>query len=61
MESKSQRIQKILAKNGYGSRRGIESLIEQQRITVNSSLATQGMQVSSEDVICIDNNVVELG
>ncbi|MBT4963875.1 MAG: rRNA pseudouridine synthase [Francisellaceae bacterium] len=56
----SDRIQKVLAKNGFGSRRGIESLIKEGRISVNNASATLGMQICATDVIAIDNTLIEI-
>ncbi|MCW9023156.1 MAG: 23S rRNA pseudouridine(2605) synthase RluB [Gammaproteobacteria bacterium] len=49
-----ERLQKVLARAGYGSRREIESWIEQGRIKVNGKTAELGLQVSEEDKIILD-------
>ena len=36
------RVQKILSRAGYGSRRGCEKFIEEGRVTVNGQLITLG-------------------
>ena len=45
----TQKLQKVLAQTGIGSRRKMEELIEQGLIKVNGEVATLGMRVSSTD------------
>lgn len=54
----SERIQKVLARAGYGSRREIERLIEQGEITVNGRPARPGEPVSTDDRIVISGKAV---
>ena len=49
--SKSQKLQKVLAQAGLGSRRAMEKLIEAGKVKVNAEVATLGLRVTSEDVI----------
>ncbi len=49
-----QRIQKLLANAGYGSRRQIERFVQQGRVTVNNRIARLGQQVSQRDHISLD-------
>jgi 23S rRNA pseudouridine2605 synthase len=49
----AERIQKLLARAGYGSRREIERWIEQGDIKVNGALATLGMQISEADQVIL--------
>lgn len=49
--SKSQKLQKVLAQAGLGSRRAMEKLIEAGKVKVNGETATLGQRVTSEDVI----------
>jgi 23S rRNA pseudouridine2605 synthase len=56
----SQRLQKILAQSGLGSRRDIESLIEQGRITVNGRPAQLGNQVGPRDRVRVNGRLVQL-
>lgn len=49
-----ERLQKVLARAGFGSRREIESWIEQGRVKVNGKPAELGIQVSHEDMIYLD-------
>lgn len=50
-----ERLQKILARAGYGSRRSCETLITAGRVRVNSQLAELGVKADPEkDVITVD-------
>lgn len=51
---KPERLQKLLATAGFGSRREIEKWIESGRITVNGEVAVLGVQASAADVVEID-------
>lgn len=57
-----QRLQKILARAGYGSRRACERLIQQGRVRVNGQVITQlGAQADPErDAIEVDGKLVSL-
>jgi len=48
------RVQKYLSSMGFGSRRGIESLLRQGRITINGRLAVLGDKVREGDRVAID-------
>lgn len=50
----SERLQKFLARAGYGSRRQIEEWIRQGRIQVNGALARLGQQVDGSERIHLD-------
>ena len=50
----AERIQKVLARAGYGSRRQIESLIKEGRVTCNGETASLGDQISEGDRLQID-------
>ncbi|HDP88592.1 MAG TPA: 23S rRNA pseudouridine(2605) synthase RluB [Thioalkalivibrio sp.] len=56
----AERLQKLLARAGYGSRREIERLIEQGQITINGKVATPGDHASETDVIAIRGEPVAL-
>lgn len=56
----SEKIQKILANAGIGSRRQIETWIEEGRITVNGRKATIGDRMTYHDQICVDGREVKL-
>ncbi|MDH5444563.1 MAG: 23S rRNA pseudouridine(2605) synthase RluB [Gammaproteobacteria bacterium] len=51
---KGEKLQKVLANAGFGSRREIEGWIEKGRISVNGKTANLGIRVSEEDSILID-------
>jgi 23S rRNA pseudouridine2605 synthase len=55
-----ERLQKVLARAGYGSRRACEELIEQSRVEVNGSVVVeQGMRVDpAKDEIKVDGLTV---
>ena len=53
------RLQKVLARAGLGSRRAVERLIEQGRVTVNGERAHLGRRVvPAKDVVEVDGSVV---
>ncbi|MCW8827510.1 MAG: 23S rRNA pseudouridine(2605) synthase RluB [Gammaproteobacteria bacterium] len=54
----SEKLQKVLARAGYGSRREIEGWISEGRISVNGQICSLGERVSDTDVIRIDGKVV---
>lgn len=58
--SGSQRLHKLLALAGFGSRRDMEKLIESGRVSVNGHIATLGAAVIASDTIKVDNRVVHL-
>jgi len=60
MNTMSERIQKVLARAGYGSRREIERWIEQGDIKVNGKIATLGDQVSPDDRILVRGKPVSI-
>ncbi|MGA2529399.1 MAG: pseudouridine synthase [Acidimicrobiales bacterium] len=54
-EGEGERLQKVLARVGYGSRRTCEELISQGRVTVNGEVAVLGRRVEVErDLVCVD-------
>jgi 23S rRNA pseudouridine2605 synthase len=54
-----ERLQKILARAGYGSRRACEEFISKGRVTVNGQIASLGMKADPEiDRIEINNQIV---
>lgn len=56
----SEKIQKVLANAGIGSRRQIEKIIEEGRITINGRLATIGDRMTYHDKILVDGREVKL-
>jgi len=59
-EEEGERLQKVLARAGYGSRRACEELVEQARVEVNGEIVLeQGMRVDPEnDEIRVDGLTV---
>lgn len=56
----SEKIQKILANAGVGSRRQIEAWIQEGRITVNGRTATIGDRMTYHDKVCVDGREIKL-
>jgi 23S rRNA pseudouridine2605 synthase len=54
----AERLQKVLARAGLGSRRQVEDWIREGKITVNGKLAELGVSVSETDRIQIDGRSV---
>ena len=56
----SDRIQKLIANAGYGSRRWAERLIEQGRISINNQEAKLGDKAIITDKVTIDGRLIDL-
>jgi len=56
----SERLQKLIANAGYGSRRWAERLIEQGRISINNKEATLGDKATTADKVTIDGRFIDL-
>jgi 23S rRNA pseudouridine2605 synthase len=56
----SEKIQKILAQAGLGSRRRIEEWIQAGRVTVNGRIASIGDRMTYHDSICVDGREIKL-
>lgn len=56
----AQRLHKLLALAGFGSRRDMEKLIEAGRVSVNGQLAHVGAAVTEQDVVRVDGRPVRL-
>lgn len=54
------RIHKVLANAGHGSRREIETLIRNGKISVNGKLATIGQSIEARDRITINSRPIRL-
>ena len=54
----NEKLQKVLARAGLGSRRQLEHWIEEGRITVDGVVATLGARVTSDQKICVDGRPV---
>ena len=58
-EPSGERLQKVLARAGIGSRRACEGLIAQERVSVNGeTIRVQGTRVHADDEIRIDGELV---
>lgn len=55
-----QRLHKLLALAGFGSRREMETLIESGRITINGQVALVGAVVDEFDVVRLDSRILHL-
>ena len=54
-----ERLQKVIANNGYCSRRKAEELIQNGNVKVNGNIITElGVKVSDKDEITINGNVL---
>ena len=59
-EDKGQKLQKVLANLGLGSRRKMERWIEEGRVTVDGSVATLGDRVHAGQVLRLDGKRLEV-
>lgn len=57
----SQKLQKVIAASGRGSRRQIEELIAAGRVTVNGQVAHLGQRVTAAEEIIVDGAAIETG
>jgi 23S rRNA pseudouridine2605 synthase len=58
--SKRERLQKVMAQSGHGSRRNIEILIAQGHITINGQVAKLGDSVGPGDKVKLDGHLINL-
>jgi 23S rRNA pseudouridine2605 synthase len=56
----TERLQKLLAAAGHGSRRGIEEWIRAGRVTVNGKIAALGDRASAADTVTLDGKPLSL-
>lgn len=56
----AERLQKVLARAGFGSRRQIETWIRDGKITVNGKLAELGVSISDTDLVKIEGRSVSI-
>lgn len=54
----SERLQKALARAGYGSRRMLETAITEGRVSVNGAIAVLGTKVEKDDKVIFDGKPV---
>lgn len=58
-EAPGEKLQKVLAQAGVGSRREMEEWIAAGRITVNGKPATVGMRVAPDDLIRVGGRIIK--
>jgi len=56
---RSQKLQKVLAQSGLGSRRAMEELIASGKVKVNGAPATVGQRVTTEDLIQVGRRQIK--
>lgn len=56
----SEKIQKVLANAGIGSRRQVEAMIQEGRITLNGRKATIGDRMTYHDSVSVDGREIKL-
>ncbi|MCW8887455.1 MAG: S4 domain-containing protein, partial [Gammaproteobacteria bacterium] len=54
----NEKLQKVLARAGFGSRRELEKWIEAGRVSVNGKIASLGDRVEPDDKIYVDGKPV---
>ncbi|MDP9068088.1 MAG: rRNA pseudouridine synthase [Actinomycetota bacterium] len=60
-EAQGERLQKVLARAGVGSRRAVEEMIERGRIEVNGIRASLGQRIDpAKDLVKVDGSLVPL-
>ncbi len=57
---KRERLQKVMAQSGHGSRRNIEILIAQGHVTINGQVAKLGDLVGPGDRVKLDGKLISL-
>ena len=60
MSEQGERLQKVLAQAGLGSRREMEEWIAAGRVTVNGAVATLGGRVTEGDRVQVDGRLIRL-
>jgi 23S rRNA pseudouridine2605 synthase len=54
----SEKLQKVLARAGFGSRREMERWIEAGRVSINGKVVGLGERVGADDIVRVDGKVV---
>ena len=54
-----EKVQKVLAQHGLGSRREMERWVAEGRVKINGKLATTGDRVKEDDQIHVDNKIIK--
>jgi 23S rRNA pseudouridine2605 synthase len=57
--ARSQKLQKVLAQSGLGSRRAMEEIIKAGKVKVNGEPATLGMRVTTDDLIQVGRRQIK--
>jgi len=57
--ARSQKLQKVLAQSGLGSRRAMEEIIKAGKVKVNGEPAKLGMRVTTEDLIQVGRRQIK--
>lgn len=60
MKLQTEKLHKVLARQGIGSRRQLEQWIQQGRVTINGKIAKLGERVSAKANICIDGKPITI-
>ena len=60
MPPREERIQKILAAHGYGSRRQVEAWLKASLLRVNGKVAQLGQRITRQDRVSLDNKVLKI-
>ncbi|MCZ6797472.1 MAG: S4 domain-containing protein, partial [Gammaproteobacteria bacterium] len=55
-----ERIQKLLAHHGVASRRQVDAMLQQGRITVDGKTASPGDQISGREKIALDGKLIRI-
>ncbi len=55
----SEKLQKVLARSGLGSRRAMEALIIEGKVSINGQLATIGDRVEAEDIVRVEGKKIK--
>lgn len=58
VKASEEKIQKVLARAGLGSRREIERWVSEGRVSINGKIATLGARVGSSDELKVDGKLV---
>lgn len=56
----SEKLQKVLARSGVGSRREMETYIANNRVSVNGNIAKLGDRVDGSETIRVDGHIVDV-
>ncbi|KXW56288.1 pseudouridine synthase [Ferrovum sp. PN-J185] len=59
-QPQAQKLHKILAQSGLGSRRDMETLIEDGQVFVNGEVATVGTRIVPTDVVKVGRRIIQL-